>query len=100
MQQRHAVLGQQLLYLVEEGPVLRHADMLEHADRDDAVVTPGFLAVIQQLEAHAVSKAGCRGTALGHPKLLDREGQAGDVDAALLGEIERHAAPAAADIPA
>ena len=30
------------------------ADMLEHADRDDAVEAAGLLAVVAQLEADAV----------------------------------------------
>ena len=52
-----AVVGQQLLHLGEELDVVGDADMLEHADRDDAVVAAGLLAVVEQLEAHPVGDA-------------------------------------------
>ena len=77
---------------------MHDADMLEHADRDDAIVLPGGLAIVEQLEVHAVGKAGIGGAALRHFELLGREGEAGDGDAAFAREIEREAAPAAADI--
>ena len=35
--QRHAVVGQQVAHLAEVGGVVVDADVLEHADRDDAV---------------------------------------------------------------
>ena len=66
MDQRDAVIGQQLFDLLEEGRVVDDADMLEHADRDDAVEAPaGQLAIIDQLEFHPVGDAHRLGAALG-----------------------------------
>ena len=56
VQQRHPVRRQQRLHLGEKRGVMVDADMLEHADRDDAVVVPALLAVIAQMKAHAVGR--------------------------------------------
>ena len=45
-------------------------DMFEHADRDDAVVCSSFLAIVAQMEAHAVGETGHGGPALRHLQLL------------------------------
>ena len=74
------------------------ADVFEHADRDDAVVVVGFLAIIEQLEAHAVGKAVLERAPTGHRVLFLRQRHAGHVDAELLAEEEAHAAPARADV--
>ncbi len=74
------------------------ADMLEHADRDDPVVAALLLAVILEMEAHAVGKPGGGGPLGRELVLFDREGEAGDVGAGLAGEIKGEAAPARADI--
>ena len=58
MQQRDPVGRQQLVDLAEERRVLADPDMLEHADRDDAVVAAGFLAVIAQVKPHTVGQPG------------------------------------------
>ncbi len=39
---------------IEEGAVVVDADMLEHADRHDAVETLGDVAVVRDLEMHVV----------------------------------------------
>ncbi len=98
MEEGDAVLGEQLLHLAEEDRVMHDADMLEHADGDDPIVTAGGLAVVAKLEAHAIGKPGIGGAALRQLELLARQGEPGDGDAAFAGEIERKAAPAAADI--
>ena len=72
--------------------------MLEHADRDDAVVAARLLAVVEQLEAHAVGHAAFQGAAARDGVLFLGEGDAGHVDAELLGEVQAHAAPARADV--
>ena len=59
---------------------------------------PGDLAVVLQAEAHPVGEPGGRGALGGDAVLLLAEGDAGDVGAADAGEVERHAAPAAADV--
>ena len=56
------------------------------------------LAVVLQPEADAVGEAGGFGALGGDAVLLLAEGDAGDVGAADPREVERHAAPAAADV--
>ena len=81
--------------LGEEGAVMVDADMLEHADRDDAVILSGLLAVVAQMKPDPVGEPGGGGAPRRDLVLLDRQRQPGDVDAAFAGEIEREAAPAA-----
>ena len=57
MQQHDAVRLQHLRAFVEEGAVVVDADMLEHADRDDAVEALGNVAVVLDLEMHVVVEA-------------------------------------------
>src|SRR5216684_590786 len=74
------------------------ADMLEHADRNDAVVPAGFPAIVEQLEAHLVGNAAFERAAARHGMLLLGQGDAGHVDTELLAEKEAHAAPTRADV--
>ena len=98
MQQHDAVVGEQLRALAEERVVVIDADMLEHADRDDAVERPVDVAIVLQLEARALGQALFRGALVGDGVLLLRQRDAGHVGAGDLGEIEPKAAPAAADV--
>ncbi len=54
VQQHHAVVLHQRVHLGEELAVVMHADVLEHADRDDAVEAFGHLAIVLQAEANTV----------------------------------------------
>src|SRR5215469_11590522 len=56
MQQGDAVRFQQVAYLSEKSGILADPDMLEHADRDDAVVLAVFFAIVAQMETHAVAE--------------------------------------------
>ena len=98
VQHHDAVVLQQLLHLAEVLDVVGDADMLEHADRDDAVVAVGLLAIVEQLEAHPVGEAALQRAAARDVVLLLRQGDAGHVDAVLLAEEQAHAAPARADV--
>ena len=98
VQQRHAVRLQAARHDVEERAVVHHADMLEHADRDDAVEPLGHRAVVQQLERHAVRQPLGRGARPRLGQLLGREGDAGDARAMLARQGQRQPAPAAADV--
>ena len=51
-------------------------DMLEHADRDDAVVLPDLLAVVAQMKPDPVGEARRRGAPRRDLVLLDRRGSA------------------------
>jgi len=57
MEQRDPVGREQLAQLAEKHWVLVDPDMLEHADRDDAVVAAPLLAVIAQVKAHPLAEA-------------------------------------------
>src|SRR5215468_11968625 len=72
--------------------------MLEHTHRDDAVVPPALLPIVQELEAQPVGDAALKGAATGHRMLLLGEGDSGDVDAELLAEEKPQAPPARADV--
>src|SRR2546427_8434046 len=50
VQQHHAIVGQQLPALAEEGVVKTRAHMLEHAHRDDAVEGAARVAVVFQAD--------------------------------------------------
>ena len=52
MNHGHAIVVQQVAHLAEEGGVVIDADVLEHADRDDAIEPAFDLAVVLELEAH------------------------------------------------
>ena len=77
---------------------MAYADMLEHADRDDAVERPGEGAVVAQLEAGVVGEAALARAPVRDAVLLGREGDAGDVDVRHFGHVEAEAAPAGADV--
>jgi hypothetical protein len=74
VQQRHAVRLQAARDGVEEGRGSADADMLEHADRDDAVEAPVHRAVVQQLEIDAVLQALGGGAGAGLGQLLGATG--------------------------
>src|SRR5262249_33477080 len=98
VEQGDSVVGQQLLHLAEERAVVARADMLEHADRDDAVVAAGLLAIVAGGEARALGATDRRGAVVRNIELLARQRDAGDVRLADGGEIEPKPAPARTDV--
>src|SRR5215813_8023061 len=72
--------------------------VFEHADRDDSVVTPDFLAVITQVESDTIGQSRCRRAEHRRLVLLCRERQTGHVGAAFAREVERKAPPARANV--
>ena len=99
VQQGHSVVGQQGADAGEEAPVVRPADMLEHADGDDPVVSAARAAVVFQSEIRraAFSSPASR-PAAASPRAARGEGDTRDVHAVVARQIERHAAEAAADV--
>ena len=73
MQHHDAVRLQQRRAFVEEGAVVVDADMLEHADRDDAVEALGQVAIVPDLEMHAILEALRAGPLGGDGVLLGRQ---------------------------
>ena len=57
MQQRDAVVGEKLGAFAEERVVEADADMLEHADRHDAVETAVDIAIVDQPERRISASA-------------------------------------------
>ena len=53
--QRHPVVGQKLRDAREKGVIVFGTDMLEHADRDDAVETALNLAIVLEPDTEPVS---------------------------------------------
>ena len=98
MQHHDAVVGEQLRALAEERVVMIDADMLEHADRDDAVERSVDVAIVLQIEPGLVAQPLFRRALVGDVVLLLRQRDAGHVGAGHFGEIEPKPAPAAADI--
>jgi hypothetical protein len=74
------------------------ADMLEHADRDDAIERSGDVAVVHEPKLRVLPLSAIECSLLRAGVLLLRERDAGHVGAGNLGEIKSKTAPAAADI--
>jgi len=76
--------------------------MFEHADRHDPVETPdlalGKVAIVDQFEAHPIGHTRRRGALARQRELFLRQGDPQHFDLFQLGERDRHAAPAAADV--
>jgi len=72
VEQHHAIGREQVAADPEELPILRRPHMLEHADRDDPVETARHVAIrqvaiIDQLETHAIGDARPPPRASGRP---------------------------------
>ncbi len=98
MQHHRPVVLEQRRAFLEELVVEAGADMLEHADRDNAVERLRDVAIVDQLELRLVGEAGFGGALVGDAVLLLGEGDAGHGDIRHFREIETEATPAAADI--
>jgi len=61
MQHHHAGFCEQCSALLEEGVVEAGADMLEHADRDDAIIGPLDIPVVGEPEIDFGSEAAFAG---------------------------------------
>ena len=98
MNERHPILGEELRHFAEIGVEIADADMFQHADRDDAVEMLADFTIILQAEIDMLGELPFGEAALGGRELFLRQGDAGHLGAAEIGEIERKAAPAAADV--
>ena len=90
---------EQVAHLAEVGGVVVDADVLEHADRDDAVEAALDLAVVLELEAHGAARAlsapraRCEILSCSLLSVTPVTSQPAD-----LGQIEAEPAPARADV--
>ena len=82
----------------EEFAIVGYADMLEHADRYDAIENFVDFAIVLQIEAGAIVESFGLGALVSDFMLLLRERDSGDLGAMLSGEVKPKPAPSAADI--
>jgi hypothetical protein len=95
---RAAVVGQQAFDRLEIGLEVRRADVLEHADRDDAVEGLVEVAIVGQAELDLVGQARLFGALPGQGQLLGRQGDPGHLGPVVGRQGQGHAAPARADV--
>ena len=98
VQQHDAVVGQELGAFAEKRVVEDQADVLEHADRDDAVEFFPQVAIVLHAELDRAGQVLFSRAFAGALPLLLRQRDAGDSGAAEFREIKRKPAPAAADV--
>ena len=101
VEQHYAVVLQHVGAGFEEGFELRASDMLEHADRHDPVelaTRSGRIAIIFQNDADPVGHSGRGDAFAGEGGLFLRQGNAGHAHVVVLGQMDCHPAPSAADI--
>jgi hypothetical protein len=67
-------------------------DMLEHADRDDAVISTSFMPIVPKQESHLLGDFEGLGAPLRVGLLLGRQRQAGDIGSADTSERKHHSA--------
>ena len=94
MQEEQPVVDQQTLGGLEIGRVVAMSNMLEHAERIDAIEPAAQAPIILQQDFHGQPSA----TLGGRSGLILRNGHARDAHAIPLGRKLRSAAPTAADI--
>src|SRR5262249_52733770 len=92
------VVGENAGAALEERIIETDADMLEHADRNNAVEGAGNVAIIQCMEGCGTFQLAFLGALARNCKLLLRKRDAGGPGAADLRDIERKPTPAAADV--
>src|SRR3546814_3119330 len=85
-------------HLLEEGRVLRPADVFERADADDGVEFALCTPVVLEPEFDLAVQSQFFDTSLGDCQLFARQRDAGDVCAVVLRKVDRKATPAAADV--
>jgi len=94
VEQDHTVIGNKLRAFAEKSIVVADADVLEHADRDDAVEGPLNGAIVFEAEIRDPVQALFLGARARQRELFLRERHAFDMGAAHLGEVEAEPAPA------
>src|SRR6185503_8516033 len=98
VQERDPVGREQVAQFGKERVVILDADMLEHADRCDAVELAFDGAVIPKLKTALTCQARGGGAVIGDRQLLARQRYTQDVGVVLAREIEPETAPARSDV--
>ncbi len=98
MDHRHPVILQTLGHRAEIAVEPGHADMLEHADRHDAIILPPGFTIVAQFEPYLLVQIRSLGPRHGDRHLLGRQRNARHLCLGFARQMHRHATPAAADI--
>jgi len=78
--------------------VITNSDMFEHSDRDDAIVSPVDVAVIDEMIPDSLVESGFLGPSPRKCQLFFGQRHAVNVRSADFGHVARKAAPAGTDI--
>ena len=95
---RHAVVGQQVVHRVKEPVVVTEADMFEHTDRNDAVELLVNVPVVLQAEFDLFCQPQLLRPLAAVLQLLFAEGNTDDPDIFHARQVNAQSTPAAADI--
>ncbi len=98
MEQHHPIIFEQVPDFGEELVVSVRPDVLEHADRDDAVEGPAHVAIVLQAKFDPVREARLARAIGRDSELLLGQGDAGDLGAGDAGEIEPETSKPAANV--
>src|SRR5216684_1519530 len=86
------------MQLRKELGIVPLAYMLEHSNRNNAIIFSSLLAIIPQEEVKTVVETGNCSARLAELMLLGTKGHAGDVSIGNLSEIEAEPAPTGANV--
>ena len=98
LQQHRAVVGEQLVAAAEVLVEVLPPDRLDHLHRDQPVIATAQVAVVLQQHRHPVLEAGFADPAAGELVLGAGDRRRGHPAAGLAGGVDRHPAPAGADL--
>jgi hypothetical protein len=98
VEQADALCRHKLTYRSKELVKVALANVLEHANRNDAIISTGLLAIVEQLERYLVGEACSSRPILGHSPLLLGQSESDDLDIPRLSEVQRQTAKAGANV--
>src|SRR5262249_47746915 len=98
VEQANAFGGHELAYLREELVIMGSANVLEHANRDDAIIPAVLFAIVEQLERYLLAEARGSHPIHGNAPLLLRKGQADNLDIPCLSEVQGQSAKTGSDV--
>jgi hypothetical protein len=98
MRDHDPIFSEQFSRFGKEAWIVRRAEMLDQPNVNDAFERSRHVAIIGKGEAHPICYAFGLCVLLAERDLIRRESDAEHVDVVMTVEVEREAAPAAADI--
>src|SRR5436190_22043219 len=84
--------------LAKELIIVALANVLEHADRNNAIISPAFFAIVEQLERHLFLDPSSSCPVLRNAPLFLRQSEADDLHSKQSSEVQRQAAKSRADV--